>query len=78
MKHSDLSKSGKRSAIRFRLSKSIHECEIYIFITSQFCRSYTYIQKELSEVQKKKVEMLADKVLDLNIMEMRYFNETSR
>ena len=31
-----------------------------------------YIEKELSELQRKKVEMLADKVLDLNVFEMRY------
>ena len=32
-----------------------------------------YVKKELSEAQQKKVEMLADKMLDLNIFEMRYF-----
>merc|ERR1712086_958740 len=31
-----------------------------------------FIEKELSELQQKKVEMLADKVLDLNVFEMRY------
>lgn len=34
--------------------------------------------KELSDIQKKKVEMLADKVLDLNIFELRYFSEMSK
>ena len=33
------------------------------------------MKKELSDLQKKKVEMLADKVLDLNIFEMQFFNE---
>ena len=33
-----------------------------------------YIESELSDLQKKKVDMLADKVLDMNMMEMRYFN----
>lgn len=33
-----------------------------------------YLESELSELQKKKVEMLADKVLDLNIFEHRYFH----
>ena len=31
-----------------------------------------YIEKELSELQRKKVDMLTDKMLDLNIFEMRY------
>ena len=33
-----------------------------------------YIESELSDLQKKKVDMLADKVLDMNMMEMRYFS----
>lgn len=33
-----------------------------------------YLESELSELQKKKVEMLADKVLDLNLFEHRYFH----
>lgn len=31
-----------------------------------------YLEKELGELQRKKVDMLADKMLDLNIFEMRY------
>ena len=33
-----------------------------------------YIEAELSDLQKKKVEMLADKVLDMNLFEHRYFH----
>ena len=36
--------------------------------------SLTYLEGELSDTQKKKVEMLADKVLDLNMFEQRYFH----
>ena len=32
-----------------------------------------YLEKELSDLQKKKVDMLADKMLDLNLFELRYF-----
>ena len=32
-----------------------------------------YIDAELSELQKKKVEMLVDKCVDMNLFEMRYF-----
>lgn len=32
-----------------------------------------YLENELSDLQKKKVEMIADKVLDMNLFEMRYF-----
>ena len=32
-----------------------------------------YIESELGELQKKKVEMLADKLLDMNLFELRYF-----
>ena len=35
-------------------------------------RQATYIESELGDLQKKKVEMLADKLLDLNIFEQRY------
>jgi len=31
-----------------------------------------YLAKELSELQMSKVDMLADKVIDLNAFEMRY------
>ena len=33
-----------------------------------------YLESELSDLQKKKVEMLADKVLDMNLVEHRYFH----
>jgi large subunit ribosomal protein L7/L12 len=36
-------------------------------------RQRVYLEKELSEIQKRKVEMLADKLLDMNIFELRYF-----
>lgn len=32
--------------------------------------SKVYLEKELSEIQKKKVEMLADKLLDMNVFEI--------
>ena len=31
-----------------------------------------YLANELSDLQKKKVDMLSDKVLDLNVFELRY------
>ena len=34
----------------------------------------SYLDTELSDLQKAKVDMLADKVLDLNAFEMRYFH----
>lgn len=33
----------------------------------------TFIESELGDLQKAKVEMLADKVMQLNLFEMRYF-----
>ena len=33
-----------------------------------------YLESELSELQRKKVDMLADKLLDMNIFELRYFS----
>ena len=33
-----------------------------------------YIESELSDMQKKKVDMLCDKVVDMNMVEMRYFH----
>ena len=33
-----------------------------------------YLENDLSDLQKKKVEMLCDKVLDMNIFESRYFH----
>ena len=35
-----------------------------------------YLDAELSDLQKKKVDMIADKVLDMNSFEMRYFHAT--
>jgi hypothetical protein len=32
-----------------------------------------YLESELGELQRKKVEMLVDKLLDMNIYELRYF-----
>ena len=32
-----------------------------------------YLESELSDLQKKKVDMIADKVLDMNLFELRYF-----
>jgi len=34
---------------------------------------HVYLEKELGDLQRKKVDMLADKILDLNLFEMRYF-----
>ena len=31
-----------------------------------------YLEKELSELQKSKVNMITDKILDMNLFEMRY------
>ena len=33
-----------------------------------------YLESELGDLQKKKVDMLADRILDLNIFEMRYLH----
>ena len=33
-----------------------------------------YLEQELSDLQKKKVEMIADKVLDMNMFESRYLH----
>lgn len=32
-----------------------------------------YLESELSEMQRKKCDMLCDKLLDMNVFEMRYF-----
>lgn len=37
-----------------------------------------YVEKELSELQKKKVEMLTDKVLDMNVFELQYFQAITK
>jgi hypothetical protein len=37
------------------------------------CRQRVYLEKDLSEMQRRKVEMLADKLLDMNLFELRYF-----
>jgi len=41
-------------------------------------RSRTYLEEELSDIQKKKVDMLVDKVLDLNVFEMQYFQAITK
>ena len=33
-----------------------------------------YLESELGDLQKKKVDMMADRILDLNIFEMRYLH----
>lgn len=38
-----------------------------------FYRQRVYLESELGELQRKKVEMLADKLLDMNVFELRYF-----
>lgn len=43
-----------------------------------FYRNRVYIETELSELQKKKVDMIADKVMDFNIYELRYFMFTCK
>jgi hypothetical protein len=37
------------------------------------CRQRVFLEKDLSEMQRRKVEMLADKLLDMNLFELRYF-----
>ena len=37
-------------------------------------RQRVYLESELSEMQRRKVEMLADKLLDMNVFELRYFS----
>ena len=37
-----------------------------------------YIESELSELQKKKVDMIADRLLDLNVFEMRYLAASTK
>ena len=37
-----------------------------------------YLESELSELQRKKVDMLVDKMLDMNIFELRYFSITCK
>ena len=39
----------------------------------EMCRQRVFLEKDLSEMQKRKVEMLADKLLDMNLFELRYF-----
>lgn len=41
-------------------------------------RQRVYLESELSEMQRKKVEMLADKMLDMNLFELRYFAVTCK
>jgi hypothetical protein len=48
---------------------------IYVFkLIFLFHRQRVYLESELSELQRKKVEMLADKLLDMNVFELRYFS----
>jgi hypothetical protein len=59
-------RSGKLSQRKSRLSKpQVSMLKTY--------RQRVYLEKDLSELQKRKVEMLADKLLDMNIFELRYF-----
>ena len=37
-----------------------------------------YIESELSDLQKKKVDMIADRLLDLNMFEMRYLAASTK
>ncbi len=37
-------------------------------------RQRVYIESELGDLQKRKVDMIVDKVLDMNIFELRYFS----
>lgn len=37
-----------------------------------------YLESELSDLQKKKVDMLADRLLDMNVFEMRYLHSSMR
>ena len=43
-------------------------------ISSIILRQRVYLESELGELQRKKVEMLADKLLDMNLFELRYFS----
>lgn len=66
MMHINLRKNGLESYKELKTSKKTETIKpIY--------RNSVYIEKELSELQKKKVEMLADKIFDFNMMENRYF-----
>ena len=38
----------------------------------------TFLDGELTEAQKKKVEMICDKILELNVFELRYMTSTVR
>ena len=48
------------------LFKATNEYHLY--------RQRVYLESELSEMQRRKVEMLADKLLDMNVFELRYFS----
>ena len=37
-----------------------------------------YLESELGDLQKKKVDMLADRLLDLNIFELRYLTASMK
>ena len=62
MKHSSSRKNGPSFQPRSARSK--------LTKTLTGFRSRTYLESELSDIQKKKVDMLVDKVLDLNIFEV--------
>jgi predicted protein tyrosine phosphatase len=62
MKHLSSRRNGRKSLVRSVKSKSLWCLSID--------RSRVYLEKDLSEIQKKKVEMLADKLLDMNIFEL--------
>ena len=66
MSASNSSRSGKQFQKRLRMSKA-YEANLAM------CRQRVYLEKDLSEMQKRKVEMLADKLLDMNLFELRYF-----
>jgi hypothetical protein len=59
-------RSGKLFQRRLRMSK-VYEAK------QAMCRQRVFLEKDLSEMQRRKVEMLADKLLDMNLFELRYF-----
>lgn len=70
MKHSSSRKNGPSFQPRSARSK--------LTKTLTGFRSRTYLESELSDIQKKKVDMLVDKVLDLNIFEVQYFQAITK
>lgn len=45
-----------------------------MMIIKAYYRQKVYLASGMSDLQKKKVEMLADKLMDLNIYELRWFS----